>query len=182
MEQVALPAPLVLLPEHERPQREVGVDGARPVGGADHPGPPPRARARVAGPPGVDHGHARPPTREIQRGPAAERPCSHHDDVRFLPHGNDAFDKREGRRRGAGLEKRAPRDPAHGKLTRAPRASRSARAINSATGWSGIRPASRWNVITESRVATLMPITAGSSRMACSVWLSYATPPAGSYR
>src|SRR5207245_2378214 len=127
MEQVALPAPLVLLPKRECAQREVRVDGARPVGGADHPGLSPRAGARVAGPPSVDQGHARPPPREIQRGPAAERPGPHHDDVRFLLHGNDAFDEREGRRRGAGLEKRAPRDTTHGKRKRAPQASRTAR-------------------------------------------------------
>src|SRR5207249_6292759 len=79
------------------------------------------------------------PPREIQRGPAAERPGPHHDDVRFLLHGNDAFDKREGRRRSAGLENRAPRDTTHGKLKRAPRASRTARrtASRSLSGSAG---------------------------------------------
>ena len=58
---------------------------------------------------------------------------------------------------------------------------RSSPVMSSLSGWSRMRPAMRWNVTTESSVATLIPITPGNASSACKVGLSYATPPAASY-
>src|SRR5213592_3773005 len=55
---------------------------------------------------------------------------------------------------------------------------RSSPVMSSLPGWARARAAIRWNVTAESSVATLIPITRGSSRIACSVASSYGTPPA----
>src|SRR5256884_1657023 len=284
VEETLLPASLVLPPQRERAHRHGGVDRPRAIGGADHARLAARARAGVARSPGVDQRDAGAAAPEVQGGPAAERPCADHHDVRFLLHGNEPFEERECRARSARLEKRAPGDGPHGKLIRAPRASGTARrtasrsaggrpgphgssqassgitpsaarahsmrrtypsrggmnvaaanrshrpdrrtnlpksstrndstsalcrsvsaapmpinaarapmvseyprkrsspVMSSLSGWSRIKPAMRWNVTTESSVATLIPITDGSASRACSVGLSYGTPPAASYR
>src|SRR5207245_10437583 len=118
-------------PPGERGPRELRVRGARAVGRADHARLAPRARAGVARPPGVDQRHAGAAAPQVPRGPAAERPRPDHHDVRFLLHGNEAFEKRNCRARSARLEKRAPGNTLHGRLTRAPRASRTARRTTS---------------------------------------------------
>src|SRR5205814_6356401 len=131
VQEALLPASPVLLPQGQRAHRHVGVHRPRAIAGADHARLAPRARAGVARSPRVDQGHAGAAAPEVQRCPAAERPCPDYHDVRFLLHGNEPFEERECRARSARLEKRAPGNTAHGRLTRAPRASRTARRTTS---------------------------------------------------
>src|SRR5690349_3004260 len=141
--QLARPPSFVLLPQRQGARGESRVDDAGPVGRANHPRFPARARARVAGPPRVDQRHAGPTPQQIQRGPAAERAGADHHDVWLFGHRAPALRKRQrGQCRAhspAAFEKRPPRDAFHGRLTRTPRASRTARrtASRSSAGRGG---------------------------------------------
>src|SRR3989449_2485178 len=98
--QLPVPPRLVFFPERERPRRHPRVDRAWSVGRANDARLPARARARIAGTPGVDERDAGPPplAPQKQRRPAAERTRSDHDDVRLFAHPNPASERDRGSR------------------------------------------------------------------------------------
>ena len=102
--ELPVPAGLVFFPQRERARGHAGIDGARSVGRANDARLPARARAGVAGTPGVDECDACSLAAQKQRGPAAERAGADDDDVRLLSSRHNASD-RDSR---GGLEKRAP--------------------------------------------------------------------------
>src|SRR5712691_9754366 len=105
--QLPVPPRLVFLPERERPRGHPRVDRAWSVGRANDARLPARARARIAGTPGVDERDAGTPplAPQKQRRPAAECPRPDHGDVR-LP---GFWHQTSERHSGAGFKERAAR-------------------------------------------------------------------------
>src|SRR6185436_19486582 len=75
-------AGLELAPELAGTSREARVDFVASISAAQDPGFIARARARVAGPVGVDERDPRPGVGEVVRRPRAERSGANHDNVR----------------------------------------------------------------------------------------------------
>src|SRR6266487_6784433 len=138
--ELPVPAGLVFFPQRERARGHAGIDGARAVGRANDARLPARARAGVAGTPGVDERDARALAAQKQRGPAAERAGADDNTVLLLVHCDDTSECERRTRMNEGAARQHPRASRTARRTVSRSAARNSGPHGSSHASSGMTP------------------------------------------